>query len=572
MLFLLSLIPSLFLDTFAGDKSDTEGEDYTGDGLANEYTGGAGDDNILGGFGNDTLAGGAGDDLIQGQGGEDVLIGNEGNDVMQGRGNDDTVQGFSGNDWVDGNDGDDFVRGGAGNDVVIGGEGSDDIFGRNGSDVLIAGTIPGAPLSNAEMDQIRDRDVDMDFFDDNAVLSDDNTADSLDGGAGDDLLLFGAGDSATGGTGSDIFALFGNGSDLDVGLSVVQDYDETQDELVVYFPDEDAADDAEVTVTTDGSDAIVNINGEEYTRILGAAGKVTADDIFVSTPEEEPIPGTPGPDKIDAGAGDDSVDALAGQDDVLGGSGDDTLNGGADEDVMQGQAGFDELNGGGASDYLQGRGGDDTVSGNEGDDWIDGNDASDVVNGGLDDDTVIGGLGADSVTGGEGKDILVAGELLADPLSTEQLSALRSGQSLSDATGIVLGERVFIADDGAADTLSGGADADYLIFGAGDTASGDAGSDTFAVLGNSSGNGLGEALITDYVPEEDALRILLDGPDESAAEPVVTVADDGPDAVISIDGQVLARVAGAAGTVSASDVQLQFGIGTHVLDPGTSPT
>ena len=157
-------------------------------------------------------------------------------------------------------------------------------------------------------------------------------------------------------------------------------------------------------------------------------------------------------------------------------------------------------------------------------------------------------------------------------LSTEQLSALRSGQSLSDATGIVLGERVFIADDGAADTLSGGADADYLIFGAGDTASGDAGSDTFAVLGNSSGNGLGEALITDYVPEEDALRILLDGPDESAAEPVVTVADDGPDAVISIDGQVLARVAGAAGTVSASDVQLQFGIGTHVLDPGTSPT
>ena len=576
MLFLLSMFPALFAGSLSTEADDVETDAValTGTDGADSLVGGDGNDDLLGGLGADTFEGGAGNDLIQGQGGEDVLIGNEGNDAMQGRGQDDTVQGFSGDDWVDGNDGNDFVRGGFGNDVVIGGAGSDAIFGRADSDLLNSGEFPGAPLSNAQLDQLRNG-VAIDEVLGGALstgvdLEDDGAADTVDGGAGADFMFFGAGDTANGGGGSDAFAIFAEAAGSENGPAVLEEYTASADSLIVYFKSTDVTDDVEITVTDDGDDAVISLDGEELGRVLGAAGELTADDIEIAQNTTEPevieVPGTDGADTLQGGSGDESITGGAGDDDLQGGLGADTINGDAGADVIQGQGGFDVITGNADDDLMQGRGGDDTLSGNAGNDWVDGNDGDDKVNGGTQLDTVVGGLGADLMSGGEGSDVLVGGELLSDPLTTEQLSNIRAGETLEDATGIALGSSIFLQDDGAADTLDGGNASDMLFFGAGDTATGGAGSDEFGIIANSAGNGLGAAVITDYVDGEDELFIVLDDIDLAAA-PAVTVVDDGTDAVISIGGEELARVTGGAGVVDASQITLTTGVETTVFDP-----
>lgn len=572
MLFLLSLFPALLIGAAVDNDADPDlAVSFDGTDAPDNVKGSAADDDLLGGFGDDTLAGGPGNDLIEGQAGADVLIGNEGNDAIQGRGQDDTVQGFSGNDWVDGNDGDDLVRGGGDQDVVIGGAGSDFVQGRSGDDLLVGGALPGAPLDSAQLDGLRNGDSFEDIFTRpifDLPIEDDQAIDRLDGGTGDDLLLFGAGDLVAGGSGEDTFALIGSGSDLSIGESLVTDFDADDDNFVVFFDENATADAAEITVTDDGEDAFILVNGEVYTRVLGAAGELSADDITIAQPgdaPEDPIAGTDGADLIDAGRGDDSVDAGAGEDTVLGGSGDDILNGDGDADIIQGQGGFDRISGNAGDDLLQGRGGDDTLSGNQGDDWVDGNDGDDKVNGGLNSDVVIGGTGADLLSGGEGGDLVIGGEFLFDPLTTEALSALRDGATLEEATGLAPSALISLDDDAAADTLDGGNGDDLLLFGAGDTATGGAGADDFGLLAGSLGNGLDPAMITDFAPDDDAIFIMLDtaGTDDA---PEVTVVDDGADALVSVGGEVLARVTGAAGMLTAAQINVVPDLAPSVID------
>ncbi|WP_415402655.1 calcium-binding protein [Tateyamaria sp. SN3-11] len=575
MLFLLSLFPALLAGSLS-TESDSDADDValTGTDGADSLVGGDGDDDLLGGLGADTIEGGAGNDLIQGQGGEDVLIGNEGNDAMQGRGQDDTVQGFSGNDWVDGNDGDDFVRGGAGNDVVIGGDGADAIFGRADDDLIIAGEVPGTPLSNAQLDQLRDGVSLEDVLSGDLIssfdLEDDGDADTVVGGGGDDLMIFGEGDTARGGNGEDGFAILAESAGGESGPAVIQDYTAEDDTIFVYFQSDDVPADSEITVADDGDDAVISLDGEELGRVTGAAGQLTADQIEVVQPIETPdvteINGTDDADTLTGGGEDEQINGAGGDDDLLGGNGADTITGGAGADVIQGQGGFDRITGNADDDLIQGRGGDDTLSGNAGADWVDGNDGDDSVNGGTQNDTVVGGLGSDVLSGGEAQDVLVSGELLADPLTTGELDNIRDGETLAEATGIALGDTVFLDDDGAADTLDGGNASDVLFFGAGDTATGGNGPDDFGIIADSAGNGLGEALITDYTAGEDELFIVLDDLGAAAA-PVVTVVDDGADAVISLGGEVLARVTGGAGVVTAAQIALTTGVSTSVFDP-----
>jgi len=563
-------------DPPAGQQGDdpiviagTEDADTLQGGDPNEFiTGGGGDDDLSGGLGDDTIEGGTGDDIIQGQGGFDVLIGNEGSDLIQGRGGDDTVQGFFGDDWVDGNDGNDFVRGGAGDDVVIGGAGEDAVFGRNGDDLVIGGALPGTPLTDAQLDALRDGDEDAAAFLDDAILVDDQSADSVDGGDGDDVLVFGAGDTANGGAGDDIFTIFGDGSDVSEGGSVVEDFNAADDSLVVYFSSIEAAAAADITVTDEGDDAVVRINGEIYSTVVGAAGELSASDIAISQPApdtDEPIIGTAEGEAIDAGDGNDVVNAGGGDDDVLGGFGDDTLNGEAGADVIQGQGGFDVINGGEDDDLMQGRGGNDVVSGGLGNDWVDGNDGDDVVDGGVEDDTVVGGLGADEINGGEGADVLVGGELLADPLTTKELGNIRSGQMLDEAIRIDIGESIQLVDDGFADTLDGGNGSDILFFGAGDTATGGGGADDFGIIAMSGAGA--PAIIADFDSAEDEVFIIDPAFDPAGVAPVVTVIDDGADAQILLDGEVIGLVVAGAGKVSASDISVQGATDTSVFEP-----
>ena len=66
-------------------------------------------------------------------------------------------------------------------------------------------------------------------------------------------------------------------------------------------------------------------------------------------------------------------------------------------------------------------------------------------------------------------------------------------------------------------------------------------------------NGDVAATINDYVPADDAITIIVD--DVETDEEIV-VDNQGDDAIISLGDTVLARVSGAAGTISAADITL----------------
>jgi len=81
--------------------------------------GGAGNDYILGEAGNDTINGDAGHDIVKAGAGNDTVWGGTGNDKLYGQGGIDTLYGGSGNDWLDGGDVTNKLFGGDGNDTLV---------------------------------------------------------------------------------------------------------------------------------------------------------------------------------------------------------------------------------------------------------------------------------------------------------------------------------------------------------------------------------------------------------------------------------------------------------------------
>lgn len=128
-----------------------------------------------------------------------------------------------------------------------------------------------------------------------------------------------------------------------------------------------------------------------------------------------------------------------------------------------------EVRGGAGNDNILGGDGDDVLLGDEGNDTIDGRKGSDVVG---------GGLGTDRLTGGDGLDVLIAGEL-CDLFFTQAMGA--SGVSSQEEALRRVGdawaqEKAAYADladnnadqdvfDEAAETLTGGAGADWFLLG-----------------------------------------------------------------------------------------------------------
>ncbi|KIC48563.1 calcium-binding protein [Tateyamaria sp. ANG-S1] len=265
--------------------------------------------------------------------------------------------------------------------------------------------------------------------------------------------------------------------------------------------------------------------------------------------------------------GDDNLVGGEGDDDIIGLLGDDTLDGGpGGNDVIQGLNGDDLIIGGEGSDALQGRGDNDTVQGFSGDDWVDGNDGADLVRGGGGSDVVIGGKGEDTVDGRSGNDVVVGGEFNEDPLTTDELGILRDGGSINDIFTDETPPFAELRDDGAADQLFGGRGSDLMILGSGDVAEGGSELDAFAVIADTADSDLGPATISDFnSPDGESLALYFRA-DEIVDEDAITVTDDGNDALVSYDGEVLARVTGAAGTLSADDIGVM-----QPEDPSTTP-
>ena len=209
--------------------------------------------------------------------------------------------------------------------------------------------------------------------------------------------------------------------------------------------------------------------------------------------EAKRLTGGAGADQIDGGDGDDLLDGGDDADHLTAGAGNDTLLGGTGDDHLAAQTGDDRAAGGLGNDTLLGGDGTDTLSGDDGDDWL---------AGGAGDDSLIGGAGSDTLHGGAGNDL-----------------------------------------------LDGGAGADYLNAGDGDDilrlsqdtyATGGTGADTFETASP------GTSTIADFNPTQDSIVVLYT-PDGDGLPPQVTVIDDGDDVLIQINGEILARILGAAG-------------------------
>lgn len=131
--------------------------------------------------------------------------GTSGGDSIVGVATTDAMNGLDGNDTLSGGAGADFVSGGNGNDVAEGGDGADTLYGGSGDDYL-AGHDLSNPAAAAAAGSVTP-----------AVSSDDDAADYLDGGTGNDTILGGGGnDALIGGDGADV--LSGDaGADLLIG-------------------------------------------------------------------------------------------------------------------------------------------------------------------------------------------------------------------------------------------------------------------------------------------------------------------------------------------------------------------
>jgi len=264
--------------------------------------------------------------------------------------------------------------------------------------------------------------------------------------------------------------------------------------------------------------------------------------------EEEAVEriGSDADEDISGGLGNDFIDADAGDDVINGRAGDDLIFGREGADVLQGEDGNDMLCSGDDNDIVTGNRGNDFIEGQEGDDFVSGDYGFDSVRGDEGNDTVIGGRGGDILEGGTGDDILFGGIIQGLPLNLTELTALRDGGSLDE-----INNGIEMRDDSLGDSMRGEDGDDQLIIGAMDEAVGNNGADIFHILSEQSIEG--GATIVDYNADDDAITVIVD---DTSVDADITVINEGGDAIVRMGDTVLARVQGAAGTLSTADITL----------------
>ncbi len=179
----------------------------------NLLVGNGGDDTVLGGDGDDVIDGGTGDDVQYGQEDDDTIYNGEGDDrIFMGAGDD--VSNFLTVTDTTTMQGDDFVRGGAGDDIIVDVSGSNTMFGDVGDDALLA-------IDGLRFDESYDPKGDF------------GSADTLNGGVGNDVLTGDDGDEMTGGTGDDDFVVVTDTARVQDTVQIT-DFD-TQDDVLTLF-------------------------------------------------------------------------------------------------------------------------------------------------------------------------------------------------------------------------------------------------------------------------------------------------------------------------------------------------
>jgi Ca2+-binding RTX toxin-like protein len=434
-----------------------------------------------------TLQGGAGNDLLKAGSGADVLLGGDGNDTL--------VAG-TGNDTLDGGSGINTLKASGSQHFVL----TNTSLTGLGTDVLA--NIQQAILTAASGNSL----LDASAFTAGPV--------TLNGGAGNDTLLAGSGnaslnggggnDSLVGGAGNDTLA-GGTGNDTLVGGSGNTTYvfqaATAGPETVTVVTQANAgtatlnfsalASNNPVTVDLTSDTALASYTN--CTVVTGAAGEVA----YIHN-----VIGGAGNDTITAGAGNDTIDGGGGTNLlVASGNGNFTLTnsslvgpGGTDtlRHIQQARliapTGNDTLNAAAFSGAvtLVGGTGNDTLTGGKGPSVLIGGGGNDKLTGGNGRNLLIGGSGKSTLKGGTGDDLLIGGTtayynentgvvdwaslnaIMAEWTSTttsytDRINHLMNGGGLN---GSVVLNTTTVADNGKADSLTGGAGLDWFLVGA----------------------------------------------------------------------------------------------------------
>lgn len=154
--------------------------------------------------------------------------------------------------------------------------------------------------------------------------------------------------------------------------------------------------------------------------------------------------------------------------DVIGGRGADVFTGGALNDTLDGGQGADWLKGGGGDDLLRGGEGYDILDGGDGADTLIGGASTDQLTGGAGDDLLVGGSDDAPIDGGAGVDRAVLDFATETSALTFSVAANLTGSVLIRGTSVRNVETVDFTAGAGSDTVSGGALADTLRGGGGD--------------------------------------------------------------------------------------------------------
>ena len=262
-------------------------------------------------------------------------------DVYLGSPEDDRMRAHSAGTTLAGGGGDDELTGGAGDDVLVGGAGADALRAGAGEDFLFAD-------------------------------ADDLTA-GLDGGAGEDMVVF---------TGSEAVSFDAASHNVERVVAGAGGDTLTAGGSAGYYLDGGGGDDT----VTGGAGGDVIVGGAGADALAGSAGN---DLIFIDHEDD--------PSSLDGGAGEDTAIvqsgvgvalglAAANVEGAFGGRGDDSFTGGAGDEWLSGGAGADALVGNGGDDVLFGGSGHDLLAGGAGGDVLSGGSGFDRLQGGAGDD------------------------------------------------------------------------------------------------------------------------------------------------------------------------------------------
>ena len=268
---------------------------------------------------------------------------------------------------------------------------------------------------------------------------------TINGTAGDDVLVGMGANTFTGLGGADLFVLsYGTTENARLDASIINDFEVGTDVIGLLGLDVNADNfDTTVTQTIVGGDLQIALDGFEIATLLGVTDELDIGSFQVLTDQygataSALIIGTMGDDVLIGDEFDNKIVGLAGDDTLIGLEGNDRLLGGTGWDYLHGGEGDDRLDGGIAIDHLFGDAGNDILIGGLGRDWLTGGAGVDTLTGGADSDTFVFNDVTESAVG--------ARDMVADFVSGSDFVDLQT----IDADTVAVGDQAFTFINNAA--------------------------------------------------------------------------------------------------------------------------